>query len=388
MLVDELRASAGDARVLLDLLVRTLMVLAIYGVGNAGLSSWAKSAEAGGERVARNATAVGWFVLTLATLVLVAVYSLRLESAGPIYDWGDELVAWLESRTVGVLVIIAAALVALKLVRFVVHSIAPDLSVFSRATVRRETLRRVLSSALRVTIIVAAGVTILGNVGINVTALLAGVSIVGLAVSFGAQSLVKDVITGFFILLEDQYGVGDVIGINGPQGLSGGVEAVSLRTTVLRSLDGTAHIIPNGQIERVSVMSRDWAQVVADVQVSYRHSIDDAIVLIRTVAGDLRDDPEWAPRFLENPEVLGVESLGENGATVRVLMKVLPKEQWGIAREFRRRVKNAFDTAGIEIPSPRLSLHVTAQEAAVLGSLTSVASPAQTPPSQPEGSGH
>jgi small-conductance mechanosensitive channel len=363
-------------------------VLAIYGVGNAGLSSWAKSAEAGGERVARNATAVGWFVLTLATLVLVAVYSLRLESAGPIYDWGDELVAWLESRTVGVLVIIAAAFVALKLVRFVVHSIAPDLSVFSRATVRRETLRRVLSSALRVTIIVAAGVTILGNVGINVTALLAGVSIVGLAVSFGAQSLVKDVITGFFILLEDQYGVGDVIGINGPQGLSGGVEAVSLRTTVLRSLDGTAHIIPNGQIERVSVMSRDWAQVVADVQVSYRHSIDDAIVLIRTIAGDLRDDPEWAPRFLENPEVLGVESLGENGATVRVLMKVLPKEQWGIAREFRRRVKNAFDTAGIEIPSPRLSLHVTAQEAAVLGSLTSEASSAETLPSGPEGSGH
>ncbi|HWG84715.1 MAG TPA: mechanosensitive ion channel family protein, partial [Deinococcales bacterium] len=248
------------------------------------------------------------------------------------------------------------AYVALRLVHVVVDRLAPDGSVFSRSVVRRETLRRVLASALRVVIIVAAAVTVLGNLGVNVTALLAGVSILGLAVSFGAQSLVKDVITGFFILFEDQYGVGDVIRVNGPSGLSGSVEAVSLRTTVLRALDGTAHIIPNGQVEKVSVMSRSWAQVVGDVLVPYRVPADDAIAMVTRTAGGLYEDGEWAPRFLEPPQVLGVDRLGDNGVTIRVLMKVLPKEQWVVSREFLRRIKNDFDAAGVEFPFPQTTL--------------------------------
>ena len=207
---------------------------------------------------------------------------------------------------------------------------------FSRRQVRLETLRGILVSTLRVFIVITAFISVLSEFGLNVTTLLAGVSILGLAVSFGAQSLVKDVITGFFILLEDQYGVGDVVRVNGKDGLSGGVEAVSLRTTVLRDLEGTAHVIPNGEIRTVSVLSKDWARVVADIDVSHDLKLDTALELIGGVAQTLHDDPIWSEKFLEAPEVLGVQALGAVGVTIRTVMKVQPKEQWGLSREFKK----------------------------------------------------
>ena len=231
---------------------------------------------------------------------------------------------------------------------------------------RIDTLRGVLASALRVMIVVATFVAVLSELGVNVTALLAGVSILGLAISFGAQSLVKDVITGFFILLEDQYGVGDVVRVNGPGGLAGGVEAVSLRTTVLRDLEGTAHVIPNGEIKTVSVLSKDWARAVADIDVPYDVNLDQMFGLLTQVANALHDDPEWNDKFLEPPEILGVQALTPTAVTLRVLMKVQPKEQWPVSREFRRRMKNALDKAGLRVPLPQMSLAMPPQTQVVM----------------------
>jgi moderate conductance mechanosensitive channel len=231
---------------------------------------------------------------------------------------------------------------------------------FSRRQVRLETLRGILVSTLRVFIVIAAVISVLSEFGVNVTTLLAGVSILGLAVSFGAQSLVKDVITGFFILLEDQYGVGDVVRVNGKDGLSGGVEAVSLRTTVLRDLEGTAHVIPNGEIRTVSVLSKDWARAVSDIEIAQDVNLEVALELIGKTATDFFNDPAWKDKFLEPPEVLGVQALTGVSVTLRTLFKVLPKEQWGVSREFKRRIKTAFDLAGLRGPMPQMTLNMPA----------------------------
>ena len=231
---------------------------------------------------------------------------------------------------------------------------------FSRRQVRLETLRGILVSTLRVFIVITAFISVLSEFGLNVTTLLAGVSILGLAVSFGAQSLVKDVITGFFILLEDQYGVGDVVRVNGKDGLSGGVEAVSLRTTVLRDLEGTAHVIPNGEIRTVSVLSKDWARAVSDVEIAQDVNLEIALELITKTATEFFNDPEWKDKFLELPEVLGVQALTGVSVTLRTLFKVQPKEQWGVSREFKRRIKTAFDLAGLRGPMPQMTLNMPA----------------------------
>ena len=249
---------------------------------------------------------------------------------------------------------------------------------FSRRQVRLETLRGILVSTLRVFIVITAFISVLSEFGLNVTTLLAGVSILGLAVSFGAQSLVKDVITGFFILLEDQYGVGDVVRVNGKDGLSGGVEAVSLRTTVLRDLEGTAHVIPNGEIRTVSVLSKDWARAVSDVEIAQDVNLEIALELITKTATEFFNDPEWKDRFLEPPEVLGVQALTGVSVTLRTLFKVQPKEQWGVSREFKRRIKTAFDLAGLRGPMPQMTLNMPASIAVKPSDASSTSSAVET----------
>lgn len=257
------------------------------------------------------------------------------------------------------LLTVLVALLALWLVRRLAARVTVS-EGFTRRAVRTDTLRSVLTSALTVVIYVVVGAAILGELGVNVAALLAGVSIFGLAISFGAQSLVKDVITGFFVLFEDQYGVGDVIRVNGQAGLSGAVESLNLRVTVLRDLDGTVHVVPNSEIKTVSVLSKDWARVVGDIDVPHDYPLEDALKLILRVAIELHADPVWRDKFLEPPEMLGVQTLSPANVTIRVLMKVRPKEQWGVSREFKRRVKNALEGLGVRSALPQMSLALTA----------------------------
>lgn len=216
---------------------------------------------------------------------------------------------------------------------------------------RTRTLANILSSSGLVVIWVLAGIYVISLLGFQLAPLLAGVGIIGLAVGFGAQDLVKDVVTGFFILLEDQYGVGDIVEINGVA--SGTVETLSLRVTGLRSLDGTMHYVSNGDISHVANRSKDWARAVIDVGVAYKEDPSRVREVLEKVADAApAEGSELARKIYARPEVLGVETLGEYEVVWRMTVDTKPGKQWEVGREMKERVKVAFDEHGIEIPYP------------------------------------
>ena len=217
-----------------------------------------------------------------------------------------------------------------------------------RAEQRMNALTSVLRSVATAVIFTIGAFLIIGEFGLNLAPLLAGAGIVGIALGFGAQSLVKDFLSGLFILVEDQFGVGDIVDLD--QQTAGTVEAVSLRTTRLRSVDGTVWHVPNGDIRRVGNKSQHWSRALLDVEVAYDTDIEHAKGVIKRVADELwheRDD------ILEEPEVWGVERLGPNAIVIRLVVKTRPSDQYDVSRELRQRLKEAFDTEGIEIPFPQ-----------------------------------
>jgi small-conductance mechanosensitive channel len=218
---------------------------------------------------------------------------------------------------------------------------------------RAHTMASLLNGVALVIIVVVAGLTILSTF-INIAPLLASVSVVGLAISFGAQTLVKDMISGVFLLFEGQFGIGDVVKIGDTSGL---VEKITLRTTVLRDTYGAVHTIPNGEITRSSNLTKSWSRAVLDVSVSYSEDVDRVIALLREIGAKFRVDPEWSALLLDDPQVLGVENFGDSSLVVRMLAKTLPLKQWDVARELRRRIKNRFAETGIEMPEPRVKLY-------------------------------
>jgi len=217
-----------------------------------------------------------------------------------------------------------------------------------RAEQRITALTSVLRSVVGFVVFLIAGFLILGEIGLNLAPLLAGAGIIGIALGFGAQSLVKDFLSGLFILVEDQFGVGDIVDLE--QGTSGTVEAVSLRTTRLRAVDGTVWYVPNGEIRRVGNKSQHWSRALLDVDVAYETDIEHAKSVIKRVADGL-----WEERdaIIEEPEVWGVESLGPSSVVIRLVVKTRPSDQYSISRELRQRLKAAFDAEGIEIPYPQ-----------------------------------
>ncbi len=259
------------------------------------------------------------------------------------------------SRIIAIVIVSSVVYGLLRVVRKTARALTPVTGQrFERQVARAATIRSVVESSARLVLITFLILFILAQIGVNLAPLLAGVGILGLAISFGAQSLVKDVITGFFILAEDQFGVGDVVTI---AGLSGAVESLNLRITTLRALDGQVHVIPNGQIDRVTVASKDWSRSVVDVEVAYRADLDYALSVIGDEATKMTQALGWSWRITGPPEVTGVEVLGASGIVVRVLFKTLPKEQWGVSREFRRRIKLRLDAEEIEIPYPHTTLY-------------------------------
>ncbi len=215
-----------------------------------------------------------------------------------------------------------------------------------RATQRIEALATVLRSIVTAVIYGVALLLILGEVGIQLGPLLAGAGIIGVALGFGSQSLVKDFLSGLFILVEDQFGVGDIVDLD-PE-VSGTVEAVSLRTTRLRSVDGTVWHVPNGEIRRVGNKSQLWSRALLDIEIAYDADIEQASAVIKREA-----DAVWKEHdeVLEEPELWGVERLGPNGVVLRLVLKTRPSDQWTVARELRQRIKLAFDREGIAIPA-------------------------------------
>lgn len=224
---------------------------------------------------------------------------------------------------------------------------------------RRESRVNSASVVLTSTIIVAiwaiAGLMILGVIGIDLAPLLAGAGVAGVALGFGAQSLVKDCIAGLFMLFEDQYGVGDIVDLGEAVGV---VEEVSLRTTVLRGIDGTVWHVPNGVVQRVGNLSQLWSVALIDVDVAYDTEIERARQLLQRAADEVCGRDEVAATIVEQPKVLGVEALGADGVTLRLIVKVEPGTQWELQRSLREHVKAVFDESAIEIPFPQRTVWV------------------------------
>jgi small conductance mechanosensitive channel len=238
--------------------------------------------------------------------------------------------------------------------RIVKHAADEDDTQLSFREKRAQTVSGLLKGVGRIVIILFAVILTLDTF-MEVGPLLAGAGILGLAISFGSQSLVKDVIAGFFILMEHQFDVGDVIEVAGK---SGGVERMTLRMVVLRGLDGTVHIVPNGQITTVSNRTRGWSRAVVDIGVGYGSDLDRALQVLRDEVRGFAGDTAWSFKLDGPPEVVGVEGLGDNAITVRVMLRTRPGMQWEVGREFRRRAKIRLDAEGIEIPFPQRTVHV------------------------------
>lgn len=220
---------------------------------------------------------------------------------------------------------------------------------------RVKTLTGMLRTICLTLVWVIGVVMSLDQIGLDITPILAGAGIVGLAVGFGAQNLVRDVINGFFMILENQIRVGDVAVVNGTGGL---VEAISFRTITLRDLSGTVHIFPNGTVTTLANMTKEWSAYVMEIGVAYKEDTDRVVEIMRAVGEELRQDPQIGKKMLEPIEIMGVDAFGESEVVIKARIKTLPIEQWSVGREYRRRLKKAFDRENIEIPFPHRTLYM------------------------------
>jgi len=224
---------------------------------------------------------------------------------------------------------------------------ARDLAATTRRAQRSKTIGDLFKSIVTGVLVAIIGTMMLSEVGVDIAPIIASAGIIGIALGFGAQSLVKDFLSGVFMIVEDQYGVGDVIDVGEAIGT---VEAVTLRVTRLRDLNGTVWYVPNGEILRVGNMSQNWSRAVVDVSVAYSEDLNRVKRVLSEIAHDLWDDDDFRELIIEEPEVTGVEMLAADSVNLRVMIKTLPMEQWAVARELRQRIKSRFDHEGIEIP--------------------------------------
>ncbi len=252
--------------------------------------------------------------------------------------------------------VIVVALIVLRLVKAAIDRVGTRMQARSKTLddqKRIETLRRVLKYVANVVILLLGALIALGTIGISIAPMLAAAGVVSLAVGFGAQSLVKDYFTGIVLLIENQIRAGDFIEVGGK---SGTVENVTLRYVRLRDAHGNVHFVPNGQIDSVTNSTMDFAYAVVDVGIAYKEEVDVAIQVMHKVGTELAEDKEWGPKITEPMSTFGVQELADSAVIVRVRFKTLPGEQWGVRREYNKRIKAAFDNVGIEIPFPHVTM--------------------------------
>ncbi len=270
------------------------------------------------------------------------------------------------ARPLRIALVLVLAFLAVRFLRRVIRHLVQRLKVGpelgsaaeARRNQRADTVATVLNSVSTIVIWSVAVITVVGELGLNLAPLLAGAGVAGVALGFGAQTVVRDFLAGTFMLLEDQYGVGDIIDVGVPTGLggtavSGTVESVTLRVTRLRDVEGVVWHVPNGEIRRVGNKGQQWSRTLLDVAVAPETSIPHARDVIGHVARDLWQDEDWHRRIVAEPEVWGVEDLTGQHIVIRLVVKTVPIEQWNVARELRARLKEAFDTAGIAMAVPR-----------------------------------
>jgi small-conductance mechanosensitive channel len=275
-------------------------------------------------------------------------------------NWVDAIVPWLLHHGLKIFVIVVAAWVLNKLIckiieRAVRIAVVRDSYTTEDAEKKREdTLIRIFNGATRIFIILLAGLMILQEAGLKIGPLLASAGIAGLAVGFGGQYLIKDIITGLFLILENQYRIGDVININGTGGL---VQDISLRKTTLRDIDGILHHIPHGSITMVSNLSKDFARVNLDIGVAYGADLEHVINVINKTGNDLAEDSKFKDSIVSPPQFLRVNDFADSAIMIKILGDTKPLKQWEVTGELRKRLKIAFDKEGIEIPFPQRVVH-------------------------------
>jgi small conductance mechanosensitive channel len=301
--------------------------------------------------------AVRWLVYLLAAIALLQA-------------WGLDAVGWLSSeptRVLGgtlfrVLLILGASIATWEVSNGFIQSYLEAKDGSGEVKVRSariRTLMAVARNALMAGLSVVATLLILSELGINIAPLLAGAGVVGLAVGFGAQTLVKDIITGVFILFQDLIAVGEVVKVGDTGGL---VEAVSIRNVRLRDLSGTVHTIPFSSITTISNLTKDFSYYVLDVGVAYKEDVDEVMEILRQIGKDLRSDPEFAPLILAPLEVLGLDKFADSAIIIKARIKTIPIQQWAVGRELNRRMKRRFDELGIEIPFPHQTVYFGADK--------------------------
>ena len=262
----------------------------------------------------------------------------------------DTILAWLLTSGIRIILVLVIAALVCRLVRVFTNRLNTFMQGLTDSLERRKrahTLSHIVHTIATTVLFIVTIMTVLGEVGVNLAPILAAAGIGGLAVGFGAQNLVRDVITGFFILLEDQIRVGDVVKVGDKGGL---VEHISLRVLTLRDFDGSVHLIPHGTITTVTNMTKDFSYAVLDISVAAGENIDTVMHVISEVGQELRRDPLFSADILDLPEISGIDSFTASYVTIKGRIKTVPVKQWRIAREFRRRLKQTFDAQNIKVP--------------------------------------
>jgi small-conductance mechanosensitive channel len=319
-----------------------------------------------GEQLEGTRRVLTWVIIGIGAAILaLAVAAVVVSRYGvDITPALDTVGAWLLSHGIRILVIIGLAY----LFYMIVKALAPPMLerlVKSRGRGRRarsehakraKTLSSVLIQAAAILISIIALFMILSEVGLNITPLLAGAGVAGIAIGFAAQSFIKDLIAGFLIIFENQFDVGDVIKV---ADVIGGVEEVNLRRTLIRDLDGILHIVPNGEIRVASNYTMMWSRANLNISVAYKEDLDRVMAVIRRVWEETADDPIWGPQIIaKTPWILRVNEFGDSGIDIKVVGDTKPMMQWEVMGELRRRIKRAFDDQGIEIPWPHVKLYM------------------------------
>lgn len=275
----------------------------------------------------------------------------------------DKLMEWSVTELPAILILVVATIVALRLVRLIIKRLGKNIvgrlekkeEAESIESIKRvETLLNIVRGIVKIVIWTIFIMILLNKLGIDIAPILAGAGIIGLAVGFGAQELVRDFISGFFILFENQVRKGDVAIINGTGGL---VENIQLRTIILRDFSGTMHVFQNGKINTISNMTKSWSAVVFDIGVAYKEDTDVVAGIMKQVGDELQKDPEFKEKILEPLEIFGVDKFADSAVIMKARFKTLPIQQWSVGREFNRRIKKAFDEKGIEIPFPHSTIY-------------------------------
>lgn len=274
--------------------------------------------------------------------------------------WSEAIIPWLLDHGVKIIIIAFGTWLLNKIICRIIRrtiriAVVRDENMSEEAERKREdTLIRIFTGASRIIFIVLAVLMILQEAGLQIGPILAGAGIAGLALGFGGQYLIKDIITGLFIILENQYRIGDIVKIDGE---SGSVVDISLRKTTLRDLDGTVHHFPHGSITRVSNLSKDWARVNLDIGIAYNSNLEHVIKIVNSVGDELANDTEYKDFIITPPQFLRVNDFADSAIIIKILGDTKPLKQWEITGELRKRLKIAFDKEGIEIPFPQRVIH-------------------------------